>query len=112
MKTYLERIKVRRKILNYIHRKNLKKEAFRLVQLLKSAGFKFERIYLSGSIIRNKPLSESSDIDLIIKGLQGRMFYKAYALLLKNSKFPVDLKPFEDLDEIFRKKIEKEGKIL
>lgn len=112
MGSYLEVAKERRIILFNALRKDLKEEAQRLVRLLKNQGFKFKRVYLFGSSIKNKPLSAWSDIDLAIDGLQEKMFYRAYAFLLKNSKFPVDLKPFEELDNQLREKIKKEWEIL
>lgn len=112
MNTYLEKIKERRKVLTDTLRKDLRTEAKRLVHLLKAEGFKFKRIYLFGSIIKNKPLASWSDIDLAIEGLKSSIFYKAYACLLKNADFPVDLKPFEELNNLIKEKIKKEGEII
>ena len=112
MKTYLEKVKERRKVLCNILRTDLKNEAQRLVHLLKAEGFEFKRVYLFGSVIKDKSLSTWSDIDLAIEGLQEAMFYKAYACLLKNSNFPVDLKPFEELEVSVKEKIKKEGWII
>ena len=50
MKSYLERIIERRKVLDNDMRKDLKEEAQRLVKILKNKGFKFKRVYLFGSI--------------------------------------------------------------
>ena len=112
MKTYLEKVLERRKAADDIFRKNLKDEAQRLVHLLEAEGFKFRRVYLFGSVIKDKSLSTWSDIDLAIEGLQETMFYKVYACLLKNSNFPVDLKPFEELGVSVKEKIKKEGWII
>ena len=112
MKTYLEKIKSRRKIVADVLRKDLKDEAHRLVRLLEAEEFKFKRVYLFGSITKDKLLSSWSDIDLAIEGLDEEVFYKVYACLLKNSDFAVDLKPFEDLDVSFQKKIRNEGWII
>ena len=109
MKTYLEKLKERRKVVTDVFRSDLKDEAQRLVHLLEAKGFKFRRVYLFGSVIKDKSLSAWSDIDLAIEGLEEAMFYKAYACLLKNSNFPVDLKPFEELQVSLREKVKKEG---
>jgi len=109
MKTYLEKLIARRKTLQNSYRNDLKEEANRLVQLLKTKGFKFKRIYLYGSVIKNKPLAMWSDIDMAIEGLQDKLFYKVYAFLLKNSDYVIDLKPFEELEELLKEKIIKEG---
>jgi len=109
MKTYLEKVKERRQIICNVLRTDMKNEAERLVHLLKAAGFEFERVYLFGSVSKEKALSTWSDIDLAIEGLQEVMFYKAYACLLKNSNFPIDLKPFEELEVSVKDKIKKEG---
>jgi predicted nucleotidyltransferase len=112
MGTYLEKIRERKKVIGKSLREELRAESRRLVQLLEVKGFKFKRIYLFGSLIKNKSLAPWSDIDLAIEGLPKTMFYKAYACLLKNSKFPVDLKPFEDLDLTIKEKIKKEGEMI
>ena len=111
-KSYLEKVKERRKVANNVLRKDLKDEAQRLVHLMEAEGFKFRKVYLFGSVIKDKLLSTWSDIDLAIEGLQGTMYYKAYACLLKNSRFPIDLKPFEELEVSTKEKIKKEGWIL
>lgn len=109
MKTYLEKLIARRKVLQNSYRNDLKEEANRLVRLLKTEGFKFNRIYLHSSVIKNKPLAIWSDIDLAIEGLQDRLFYKVFAFLLRNSEYAIDLKPFEELEESLKEKIIKEG---
>lgn len=112
MKSYAEKVTDRRKALTEEIRREFIDEANRCVHILKSAGFKFKRIYLFGSAIKEKPLSSSSDIDLAIEGLDETRYYRAYACLLKNSKFRVDLKPFESLDKSLKEKILKEGRII
>ncbi|MBN2028702.1 nucleotidyltransferase domain-containing protein [bacterium] len=112
MKTYLEKVKERRKVVCHMLRTDLKNEAQWLVQLLNAEGFEFKRVYLFGSVTNGKSLSAWSDIDLAIEGLEDAMFYKAYACLLKNSNFSVDLKPFEGLEGSSKEKIIREGWII
>jgi predicted nucleotidyltransferase len=82
-------------------------EAQRLASLL-SERFKFEAIYLHGSLLSGK-FRRHSDIDLIIKGLKMEDFFKAYAFLIKESKYEIDLKPFEDLKEDFKESVLAKG---
>lgn len=112
MKTYLAKTQKRRKILTEALRKDLKDEAYRLVQLLKTKSFKLKRVYLFGSVTKDKPLAPWSDIDLAIEGLPGYQFLKLYAYLLQNSKFSIDIKPLEELNEQLKEKITKTGEII
>ncbi len=86
-------------------------EAKRLSTLL-SQHFSYERLYLFGSIVRDRGFTRHSDIDLVIKGLDRHLFLKAYALFIKESDFPIDLKPWELLDEQTRQCVETEGMVL
>lgn len=70
--------------------------------------FKFERLYLYGSLAEGA-FTFHSDIDFVIKGLKPEDFFSAHALLLRLSSFSVDLKPWEELDDAHKKKIEKYG---
>ena len=56
--------------------------------------FPYERTYLFGSVLKKKRFPRYSDIDIVIKGLDETLFLKAYAFLLGESNFPVDLKPW------------------
>ncbi len=76
-------------------RKEALKEAKRLYILLRKK-FEFEDIYIFGSVLTDK-FSSKSDIDLAIKGLKTEDFFKAYAFLLREGEFVIDLKPFEDM---------------
>lgn len=113
MNSYINRLEHRRKEKIECLRAELKKEAVYASQLLSDSGFKFDRIYLFGSVAeKDKPLFPWSDIDLAIEGLQADMFYKTYGFLLRNSRHEIDLKPFEELDEALRKKIRLEGEVI
>lgn len=78
-------------------------EARRLASILKKR-FKFESVYIYGSILTDNFRSHS-DIDMVITGLPENEFFKAHALLIKESYYKIDLKPFEDLSDDFRKKV-------
>ena len=78
-------------------------EARRLVLLLREK-FTFQSLYLVGSILSSK-FRLYSDIDMVIEGLKLEYFFKAHALLLKESTFDIDLKPFEDLSDDYQKKV-------
>jgi len=78
-------------------------EVQKLVSLLRKR-FQFESIYICGSILTDN-FSSHSDIDMVIKGLRVEDFFKAHAFLLKEGKYEIDLKPFEDLKEDFKEKI-------
>lgn len=86
-------------------------EAKRISHLL-AQRFSYERLYLFGSALRGRRFSGHSDIDLVVKGLDGDLFLKAYAFLIKESVFSIDLKPWELLDGQVRAKVEREGVVL
>ncbi len=52
-----------------------------------------------------------SDIDLAVKGLASEHFFKACAFLIHelSGNHDLDLKPYEDLDENLRRRIDGEG---
>ncbi len=83
-------------------------EAERLASLLRNK-FDFEAIYLFGSVLTGR-FRVGSDIDMVIKGMKIEDFFKAYACIIKEARYRVDLKPFEDLTEEFKKRISREGK--
>jgi len=98
-----------------LEKKNLRetalKEAEKLSALLKKE-FEYEALYLIGSVAKEKGFSRHSDIDFVIRGLKKELFFKALALLMRNSTFDIDLKPWEELDADSKAKVEREGKIL
>jgi len=78
-------------------------EVRRLAVLLRKR-FQFESLYICGSILTDDFRSHS-DIDMVIKGLRVEDFFKAHAFLLKESRYEIDLKPFEDLTEDLMEKV-------
>ncbi|MBI5025543.1 MAG: nucleotidyltransferase domain-containing protein [Nitrospirae bacterium] len=82
-------------------------EAGRLALLLRKQ-YTFDALYVCGSLVSGS-FGKHSDIDLIIKGLKTEDFFRAYAYLLKESRYGIDLKPFEDLHEDFKERVLAEG---
>jgi len=109
---YLDKVRERQERSKDALRKAFQEEARRLTQLLVGEGYEFKRVYLFGSTVKEGPLRSWSDIDLAIEGLREDLFLRAYALLLRNAEFSVDLKPFEDLSEVMKEKIRKEGELI
>lgn len=88
-------------------RQNAIAEARRLASILRKR-FKFESIYIYGSILSDN-FRLHSDIDMVIKGLPSNDFFKVYAMLIKESDYKIDLKPFEDLSVEFKEKVSTGG---
>lgn len=84
-----------------------KAEAHRLETLLRKR-FEFETLFVVGSLASGR-FGRHSDIDLVIKGLKTEDFFKAHALLIRESLYSIDLKPYEDLTGTFQSEVEKEG---
>lgn len=110
--TYLETVIDFKKRKTIALKKKQYEEAQYLVTALIQKGFKFKRVYLYGSVVKDKPLTAWSDIDLAIEGLSEERFLKALALLIKISHFPIDLKPYDELDSKLKERIKKEGLLL
>lgn len=96
---------------NEILREKALKEAGRLSTLLREK-FKYDSLFLIGSVVKGKRFTRHSDIDFVIKGLKKELFFKAFSLLMSNTDFQVDLKPYEELDNDSKSKVENEGRIL
>jgi len=110
--SYLDKVKEKRIERNYSLKKAHIEEARRLTYLLIDKGYRFKRLYFFGSSLNEKPYTSCSDIDLAIEGLRNDLFFKVYAFLIKEAKFPVDLKPFEDLDRAFKSRVKKQGEMI
>ena len=82
-------------------------EIQRLVSLLRKR-FQFESIYICGSILTDN-FSSRSDVDMVIKGLRVEDFFRAHAFLIKESRYEIDLKPFEDLTDDFKEQVLRRG---
>ncbi|MDR4509698.1 MAG: hypothetical protein MRJ65_15950 [Candidatus Brocadiaceae bacterium] len=86
-----------------VWRKGAIAEVKRLARMLKKH-FTYESMYVCGSLLTDRS-KQTSDIDIIVKGLKTKDFFKEYALLMKESVYPIDMKPFEYLTGDFREKV-------
>lgn len=66
--------------------------------------FGVRRIILFGSLTRQR-FAPGSDIDLAVEGLAKADLFAALAQVNELSRFPVDLKPLEELEPHFRQKV-------
>ncbi|MBM3706725.1 MAG: nucleotidyltransferase domain-containing protein [Actinobacteria bacterium] len=89
--------------------KSALKEANRIAKILCNE-FGAKEVILYGSILKNK-FNSSSDIDLAVKGL-GDNYFKAFGYCIRNSEFEIDIKPYEELKDNFKKKVSQIGKII
>jgi predicted nucleotidyltransferase len=74
------------------------------------ARFTYDELLLFGSLVTGT-FDRHSDIDLAVKGLAEEQFFKACAFLIHelSGNHDLDLKPYEDLDESLRRRIDGEG---
>jgi len=103
-------LKEREKKKEELRRKALK-EAKQL-SLVLAEHFPYEKLYLFGSALKKQAFTPHSDLDLVVEGLDEKLFLKAYAFLLKKSNFSVDLKPWESLKNNIKERLKKEGILL
>jgi predicted nucleotidyltransferase len=103
------------KAYNIKKRKNLKvrKEALaevnKIAKIL-AANFGAKEVLLYGSLSRPDAWFDAgSDIDLAVKGL-GENYFQAYGYCLRLSRYPLDLKAYEDMPAAFKSKVNKEGR--
>jgi predicted nucleotidyltransferase len=80
------------------------------VTILKKHGAK--RIILFGSLRQGERFHRGSDIDLAVEGIPAQAFFRAGADLLMALDWPVDLKPWEEVDDFFRKIILQKGEVI
>jgi predicted nucleotidyltransferase len=74
------------------------KVALRLKDILVKE-FKVDKVILFGSVLQKRRFNRYSDIDLAVAGLAKQYFFRAFARLMMESEFEVDLKPVEDLEK-------------
>jgi predicted nucleotidyltransferase len=72
--------------------------------------FAYDELLLFGSLASGR-FDRHSDIDLAVKGLASEHYFKACAFLIHelSGNHDLDLKPYEDLDESLRRRIDGEG---
>ena len=80
------------------------------VEILKKYGAK--RIVIFGSLCRTGQFHPGSDIDLAVEGIPSRYFIRAAADLMMSMDWPIDLKPLEELGDLFRDMIIKKGELI
>ena len=92
------------------YRKDAINEAGKIANIL---GEKFgaTKVILYGSFSREGAFDIASDIDIAVKGIEDR-YLKAYGHCLRVSRFNIDLKAYEDMPLYFRRKVDKEGKVM
>ncbi|MEA1912855.1 MAG: nucleotidyltransferase domain-containing protein [candidate division WOR-3 bacterium] len=75
--------------------------------------YNVNRVYLIGSILSHN-FSEHSDIDLVVEGLREDSYFEALAELMMRyfKDIEIDLIPYEDCEEDFKKIIREKGRIL
>jgi predicted nucleotidyltransferase len=80
------------------------------VEILRNYGAR--RIFLYGSLCRTGRFHPRSDIDLIVEGIPPGLFVRAASDLMMSMDWPIDLKPYEDLDGFFRDSVMRKGELI
>jgi len=80
------------------------------VEILRKYGAK--RIFIFGSLCRTGRFHSRSDIDLAVEGIPPQSIIRAAADLMMFTDLPIDLKPLEELDDLFRDMINKKGELI
>lgn len=105
----LETIKKIRRRISRQRQKELGEKLIRIKEIL-TKEFHPKRIYLFGSFIKGN-LHSQSDIDIVVEGL-GDDWLRAGGRLIDTLGECVDLKPWELLDEDFRREVVRRGKLI
>ena len=85
------------------------KEIEKAIKILKENGAK--EVFLFGSMVNGK-FHENSDIDLAVKGLQEKNFFKVASILNFELKNQIDLVDLDDKENRFSQMILKLGGLL
>jgi predicted nucleotidyltransferase len=80
------------------------------VEILRKYGAK--RILIFGSLCRTGRFHPGSDIDIAVEGIPSQRFIRAAADLMMSMDWPIDLKPLEELDDVFRDTIIQKGELI
>ena len=105
----LEVIKKTRKRISRQRQRELREKLIRVKEIL-TKEFHPLRIYLFGSFIKGN-LHSQSDIDIVVEGL-GDNWLRAGGRLIDTLGECVDLKPWELLNEDFRREVVRRGKLI
>ena len=89
----------------------MRREAARLARLA-GERYRFRRIYLFGSVARSARLAVWSDIDLAVEGLAPGDYWPLVGMLTADAKYPIDIKPLEDIPAPSRDQIRTAGVVL
>lgn len=73
--------------------------------------YRVKKVILFGSVVKGKSMIQS-DIDLAVSGLMPEDYFKALVEIEDLAKQEVDLKPLEECQGLFKKRIEEEGEVL
>ncbi len=93
------------------HCRRLAEEAWSAARAIAAAlrrDFGATRVLVFGSLVRGQFLPDS-DIDLAVEGVAPADFFPALAQAGKLTRFPVDLKPLEDLESHFKARVLETG---
>ena len=89
-----------------------RKEAADITSYIQS-NFSVKRIYQWGSLLFPEQFDENSDIDIAVEGICSvEDFFKLYGASLDKTTFPLDLVEMEKIDDINRKSIMENGKLI
>lgn len=87
-------------------------EAMRLVRILVQE-YGVQQVYVFGSLVQDDSfLTETSDIDLAVYGLDPKLYFRALGRIQDATKFGVDLVTMESCSDSLREAILKEGRLL
>lgn len=89
--------------------KELERKVEKAIDYLKKIGCK--EIILFGSLCEGR-FDKWSDIDLAVRGISPRAYFKAVAVISSIAGHKVDLITMDYISEDFQEKIRKKGKIL
>lgn len=87
-------------------------EAMRLARILVHE-YRVQQVYVFGSLVQDDSfLTETSDIDLAVDGLDPKFYFRALGRIQDATKFGVDLVTMESCSDSLKKVILKEGRLL
>lgn len=88
---------------------SFQKDIEHAIKILKENGA--EEVYLFGSIV-NGGFNESSDIDIAVKGIKKRDFYKVASILMFEINTDFDLVDLDDKNNRFSQMLLKKGTLV
>lgn len=97
-----------------IKKENLRKDALKIAERLNEIlikEFYVKKVVLFGSILQKRCFEDDSDIDIAVEGLPKKDYFSALARLMMESPYEIDLKPIEDVSDLFKQRIAR-GKVL